>query len=158
METLRSAVLCACMISCAAALVSLITPEQSLARQMRFLLSVLFALSLAVPLTHLELPAKLSAEGEVLLTEQMQERLNEQVLAETKTRLEAVIAEELRRRGITCGSVSAVLHIGADGCIHISRVEVECDDLAGANAALPDLLGGEGDYEVTQIIRADDAG
>lgn len=154
MEAFRAAMLAACMMSCAAGLIRLVTPEKTLARQIRFLLSMLFALGLAVPLLHARLPAGFGTEEMTFFTETMQEKLHEQLLAETKTRLESVLREALRARGITCETVEVTLHIDENGCIHISKAQVTCDDFAAANAVLPDLLGGEGDYEVTQILGA----
>ena len=53
---MTNAVRIVCFVSTAAGMLSLLSPGKALARQMRFLLSLLMALSLAIPLTEITLP------------------------------------------------------------------------------------------------------
>lgn len=160
METLRSAVLYACMLSAAVGMLSLICPGKSMVRQMRFLISLLFAVSLAVPIARFELPPELDVLAQEELTAQthvLDERVRESLLVETKQRTEQVLAEALASQGISCEELCAEVHIDADGRIYISKVTAQCDAFAQANAVLSDLLGEEVEISVTQILQAPSA-
>lgn len=154
-DTIRSAAAAACMVSAGAGLLSLLTPGKALARQMRFLLSLLLAVSLAVPLLHMELPADLETLLQVETEEraaQLEAELREELEAQTAARLRSVLMQKLSDAGISCTELEVTLHSDADGCIHISRVTAVCDDFAGANRLLRTLLGEEGEIVVTEIV------
>lgn len=155
MESIRNAILTACMLSACIGMLSALSPGGTLARQMKFLVSLVFAVCLALPFTQMELPPAL----ETLVTQeaeaqqaQAEAMLRDEVLAETKTRLEASLTEALAAQGITCESLTAELHMEETGCIHITRVTAVCSDFAGANAVLSDLLGEEAEIVVTEIL------
>ena len=155
MEPLRSAVLTACMMSAAVGMLSMICAGKALARQMRFLLSLLFAVSLAVPLLHLELPADPDAFLQSLTASQedtLAKASEEMLLTQTRTRLQGVLRDALEGDGMTVDELETDLHMDADGRICISKVTVCCDDFAGANARLSALLGEEVEICVTQIL------
>ena len=155
MESLKTAVLSACMLGCGAGLVSMISPGKSMERQMHFLVSLLFAVGLMAAFTQFELPSDPGILAQEMLEEQtqaMDERIRTALLEQTKTGTEEAIRRKLEENGIHCTAVEATLHIDADNCIHISKVTVTCDDFAGANALLPDLLGEEAEICVTQIL------
>lgn len=155
MESLKNAVVSACMLSCAVSLFSLAAPGKALAGQMKFLVSLLFAVSLAVPLLHFELPSDLETLASDALSMQTQEtesRVRESMIEETQDCTAQALRQALANAGIHCSELDVQVHIDENDCIHISKVTVTCDDFAGANALLSDLLGGEGEIVVTQII------
>lgn len=157
METLRSAVLCACMLSAAVGMLSMICPGRKLERQMRFLISLLFAVSLAVPIARFELPPELSVLAQEELTAQtqaMDERVRTALIEQTQARAEQALIDALQQRGITCEKLHVSVHFDENNCIYISKVTAQCEDFAGANKALADLLGEEVEVSVTQILQA----
>ena len=156
MESLKNAAVAMCMLSCAVSLVSLAAPAHALARQMKFLVSLLFAACLAVPLLHMELPSDpetLSGGSFSSQTQETENRVRESILRETQDYTAQALRQALANAGITCSELDVQVHIDESDCIHISKVTATCDDFAGANALLSDLLGGEGEIVVTQILR-----
>ena len=154
-DSVRSAVLAACMVSAGAGLLSLLSPGKALARQMKFLLSLLLAVSLAVPVLHMELPGDL----ETLLRIESEERTVEleaqlwtEMEAQTSAKLRSALLEQLAGNGIHCTELDVTLHRDAENCIHISKVTAVCDNFAAANRLLRELLGEEGEIVVTEII------
>ena len=97
---MTEAVRIACFVSAAAGMLSLLLPGKSLARQMKFLLSLMMALSLSVPLLHTELPADLETLTQ-MQTQAQEEQLYAEIAAETERKLEAVLREKLEEAGIT---------------------------------------------------------
>ena len=148
-EGIRNAVLAACMVSAGAGLLSLLSYGRTLARQMKFLLSMMLAMSLAVPLLGMEFP-------EIPTFSEMEsidaERILEQLMQETAERLRAVLLEKLREAGITCTELEIGLHRDEENCIHISKVAAVCDDFSGANRLLRELAGEEAEITVTEIL------
>jgi hypothetical protein len=156
-DAIHSAVLAACMVSAGAGLLSLLSCGKTLARQMKFLLSLLFAVSLAVPLLHMELPDDLETLVRVTAQEQaeaLEERIYEELVQETEQRVRSVLLEKLAAAGITCTELTVTVHRDAENCIHISKVTAVCDAMERANALLPELVGKEAEIVVTQIIDA----
>ena len=155
MERIHSAVLTVCMMSAAVGLVSLICRGKALARQIRFLFSLLFVVGLAAPFAGAD-PTEfldlLSTQGSGVQEEFLTETAKETLLHETKAKLQQILTETLAQHGIHCDVLEADVHIGEDGRIHISKVTAECDDFAGANALLSDLLGEEAEICVTQVL------
>lgn len=148
---MTSAVRILCFVSTAAGMLSLLSPGKALARQMRFLISLLMALSLAVPLLHMELPADL----ETLVQTDAQEAAEElyrRLETETAERLRAALMQQLAEAGIGCTELTVTVHRDAENCIHISSVRAVCDDFAGASRLLHALTGGEGEIVVTEIL------
>lgn len=154
-EEIREAVLAACMVSAGAGLLSMLSYGKAAARQMKFLLSLLLAVSLAVPLLHMELPGDLETLVRTQAQEQaeaLEEQIYEALTKETEARVRQVLLGKLEESGIVCTELTVTVHRDAEGCIHISRVTAVCDDLARANALLPGLVGEEAEIVVTQII------
>lgn len=154
-ETLKQTVTAACMLSAAVGMLSLICPGKRLERQMHLLISLLLAVSLAVPLLRLDLTELTDVTVQELFaqqTRQMEEQANALLLAETQAQTEQVLTDVLAGHGITCDRIEAQLHTDADGRICLNKVTVECDDFAGANALLADLLGEEAEICVTQVL------
>ena len=155
MEGIKNAVVSVCMLSCAVSLFSLAAPGKALAGQMRFLVSLLFAVCIAVPLLHLELPPDLetlASDAHRVQTEETERLVRESVIRETQDYTAQALREALTRAGIACTELDVQVHIDENDCIHISKVTATCDDFAGANTLLSDLLGGEGEIVVTQVI------
>ena len=148
---MTNAVRIVCFVSTAAGMLSLLSPGKALARQMRFLLSLLMALSLAIPLTEITLPDDLETLVQTDARE-TQERLYEEIEAETARKLRAVLMQKLAEEGISCTSLEVSVHRDDADCIHISRVAAVCDDFADANRILHELTGGEGEIVVTEIL------
>ena len=95
----------------------------------------------------------LLAEQEINAQNELaEEQLREQIMAETRKKLEYALKQALSEQGIRCDSLSAELHIDETGCIHISKVTAVCSDFAGANALLADLLGKEAEIVVTEVL------
>ena len=140
-----------CFVSTAAGMLSLLSPGKALARQIRFLLSLLMALSLAVPLTEITLPSDLETLVQTDAQE-TEERLYAQIEAETAQKLQAVLMQKLAEAGIACTELTVSVHRDDADCIHISNVTAVCDDFAGANRILHELTGGEGEIVVTEIL------
>ncbi len=155
MEYLRSSVLGACLFSAVVGICTLIRPSRALERQVRLLLSLLFVISLAAPLTQMELPASLEA----LCEQQAQahaidvdEAFTAQLLTETQKQTEAALRERFAQAGITCTDLSVALYIDEDDCIHCKEVRAVCDDFAGGCALLKETLGEEVTICVTEIL------
>ncbi|MDE5565320.1 MAG: hypothetical protein K2I93_09200 [Oscillospiraceae bacterium] len=155
MEYLRSSVLGACLFSAVVGICTLIRPSRALERQVRLLLSLLFVISLAAPLTQMELPESLEA-----LCEQhtqahavdVDKAFTTQLLTETQQQTEAVPRERFTQAGITCTELSVTLYIDENDCIHCKEVHAVCDDFAGGCALLEELLGEEVTICVTEIL------
>ena len=148
---MTDAVRIVCFVSAAAGMLSLLSPGKTLARQMRFLLSLVMALSIAVPLMDLTLPCDLETLVQADAQE-AEEQLYAQIEAETAQRLQSALTEKLAEAGIGCTEIAVAVHRDAENCIHISSVTAVCDDLAGANRILRELTGGEGEVVVTEIL------
>lgn len=154
MEQMRAAVLSACMLSAAVGICSLIRPGKALERQIRFVISLLFVISLTVPLTQMEVPPELEvlAEERAVYQEGLDAGLKEALLAETKRRTEEALTEQLAAAGITCTKMEAILYIDETGCIYCSDISAECSDFAGACAILEAILGEGVNICVTEVL------
>ena len=155
MEGLRSAVLGACMLSTAVGIVTMLRPKGTMTRQIRFLLSVLFVLSLAVPLLHLELPDTLDVIETAparAAEETADAALRQTVLTEARQRTAAALVALLEGAGIRCDRLEADVYIGADDRIYCSEVRAECADMAAACRLLREALGEEVTLYVTEVI------
>ena len=144
MEQMRAGILSICMLSTAIGICSLLRPEQTLGRQLRFLLSMLLLIGLAVPLLQLRLPAS-AFSGEAFLQQQEEHReaFEERLLLETQKQTETALRERLSAEGITCTMLSVTLHRAEDGSIYCSEVQLSCNAPERAAALLRTLLGEE---------------
>lgn len=151
MEQLRASVTGVCMLSAAVGICTLILPGKALERQVRFLLSVLFLISIAVPLTQMELP-DVSAAAVPQTQAQEYAALDDAVLRETQTRTEAALRERLTAADIRCEALSAALYMGEDRCIYCSEVQAVCSDPDRAAAILREALGEEVSIRVAEAV------
>lgn len=148
-EGIRNAVLAACMVSAGAGILSLLSYGRTLVRQMKFLLSMMLAISLAVPLLGMEFP-EIPAFSDVESIHAQE--ILEQITQETAERLRGVLIEKLQEAGITCTEMEIDLHRDEENCIHISRVTAVCDDFAGSIRLLQELAGEGAEITVTEIL------
>lgn len=155
MEQMRASVLSACMLSAAVGICSLIRPGKALERQIRFLISVLFVISLAAPLMQITVPPDLgimaeerSQAYEAALTAELEEA----ILAETKLQTERALIAQLTGAGITCTKLEASLYIDEEGCIYCTDIRAECNDFAGACAVLEAVMGEGVNIVVTEVL------
>ena len=155
MEQLRASVLGACMLSAAVGMVSILQPGKRLDRQIRFLISLLFVISLASPFLRMDepgLPELPAVQGDSAQTAALENTFEEQLLAETKRLGETALRERLAAAGIGCTALEAQVHIDGDGRIYFSEVTAECDQLAAACAVLQEALGEEVSIHVTEVL------
>ncbi|MDE6729509.1 MAG: hypothetical protein K2J71_01875 [Oscillospiraceae bacterium] len=146
LESLKSAVISVCMLSIAVAICTLILPDTTLTKQVRFLISLLFIISLAVPLADLEFP--------VSMQEIQQEQSQETAQAVTELYLKNALLALLEQEQIVCEELEVTVHIDESGSISIREVEVNalCDDFQKACRVLEQALGEEAEIHVTQIL------
>lgn len=155
MEQLRAAVLAVCMLSAAVGLITLIRPGRVLERQVRFLVSLLFVVSLTAPFLHMEVPSslgELQAREAQAHADAITAEMEAQMLAQTQMLAADALQELLAAQGITCEEITVQAHIGENGSIYLSEVSVRCDDFAGASGVLTDALGEEVSIRVTEVL------
>ena len=153
MERLRAGILSICMLSTAVAVCTLLRPEQALGKQLRFLLSLLLIIGLAVPLLQIRLPEEAFSESAFAL-QQAENRaaFEDRILQETQARTEAALRERLTAAGITCTALTAVLHRTEDGCIYCSEVQAACSKPERAAAVLREALGEEAEIIAGEMV------
>lgn len=147
MEQLRASVTGVCMLSAAVGICTLLRPGKELERQVRFLISVLFLLSIIVPLTQMELPAW-TAEETVQAADST--AFESALLRETQTRTEDALRERLTEAGISCEALSVTLYMGEDRCIYCSEVQAVCSEPDSVYTVLREALGEEAVIRVTE--------
>ncbi len=146
MEQMKTVVIGACMLSLAVGLCHMIKPSRTFEKQVRFLVSMLFVICMVSPFLHLEfsdIPELLAEAEETEQSQALEEELQSQVLASTRTQTEAAIAQLLTAQGIACSEIAVTVHIDETGCISISEVSVTCDDEQKASESLRSALGEE---------------
>ncbi|MDE5769487.1 MAG: hypothetical protein K2H29_01115 [Oscillospiraceae bacterium] len=144
LESLKTAVISVCMLSIAVAVCTLILPDTALAKQVRFLISLLLIISLAVPLADLDFP--------VSMQEIQQERSQETAQAVTESCLESALLALLEQEQIVCEELHVTVHIDEMNRISIREVNVLCNDFQKACRVLEQALGEEAEIHVTQIL------
>lgn len=142
--SLKTAVISVCMLSIAVAVCTLVTPNTALAKQVRFLISLLFIISFAVPLTDLEFPVSMS--------EVQQKQSQETVQAVTQKYTENALRLLLEQEQVSCSELHVTVHINEDQSISIREVTAVCDDFQKACYVLEQALGEEAEIRVTQIL------
>ncbi len=154
MEHIRESILSACMLSASVGILSLIYPAV-LDRQIKFLMSMLFLVSMITPFIGMEFPT----ESAIVTAEQIQQgtirlsdKVQESILQESQKRICEAVTEKLNSAGITCQSVEVELHMNDENCIYCSEVTVECDNFADACRILNALFGEEVKICVTETI------
>lgn len=153
MEYLRSSVLGACLFSTVVGICTMIRPSRALERQVRLLLSLLFVISLAAPLTQMDISLSLEALCEQQTnTIDVDEAFTAQLLQETQHQTEIALMEQFEQADITCTEISVTLYIDENECIHCKEVCAVCDDFAGGCALLEEILGEEVTICVTEIL------
>ncbi|MDE6004469.1 MAG: hypothetical protein K2G88_03690 [Oscillospiraceae bacterium] len=143
-ESLKISVISVCMLSIAVAVCTLVCPNAVLAKQVRFLIALLFVISLAVSLTNLEFP--------VSLVEIQQERSQESAQAVTEKYAEQALYLLLTQEEISCSELHVTVHIDENQSIFISEVSAVCDDFQKACHVLKQALGEEVEIHVTEIL------
>lgn len=144
LESLKTSIIAVCMLSIAVAVCTLVCPNAVLAKQVKFLISLLFIISLAVPLTNLEFP--------VDLLEIQQERSQESAQAVTQKYAEEALYLLLTQEEISCSELQVTVHIDENQSISISEVNAVCDDFQKACRVLEQALGEEVEIHVTEIL------
>ncbi|MBQ7003814.1 MAG: hypothetical protein IJN57_07625 [Oscillospiraceae bacterium] len=155
MEQFRTIISGACMLSLAMGLCTMIQPGRLLEKQMRFLLSLLFVLCMAVPflridydtLTERLMQADVLPESGTLTT-----AMEQQLLEKTALCSESAVRTLLSAEGIACTDVSVSVHISETGSISISEVSVVCDDFQRASMLLRQQLGEEVALRVEEVV------
>lgn len=154
MEQLRTIITAACMLSIAVALCNLLKPSRIFERQVRFLISLLFAISLAAPLLRIDWtlpPAELSQMQMDAQTQQLAQEAQQLILTETKHRTQAALCDILTGNGITCPQLEVEIHIDDEQCISISEVSAVCSDPEKARGLLRSNCGEEVTLHVTEL-------
>ena len=111
MEVMQHTVMAVCLLSAAVGMVGLAMPHGSLGRQVRLILELLFVLALASPLLHRQI-AFSPGQGNLQQEVQMQaaeDALREQIIAESRPRVEAALCGLLTESGIACTKMEADL-------------------------------------------------
>lgn len=144
LETLKSSVLSVCMLSTAVAICMLICPDTALEKQVKFLISLLFMISLAVPLMQLEFPESLE--------EMQQTQAETSALSLTQSCAEEALQLLLAQEGITCTELHVSVHIADDQSISITEVSAVCDDYQNACRVLENALEEGTALYVTEIL------
>ena len=154
MEHIRESVLAACLLSASAGILSLIYPAV-LDRQIKFLMSMLFLVSMITPFVGMEFPT----ESTIVTAEQIEQgtvklfdTVQQTILQESEKRICEAVTEKLNSAGITCQSVEVQLHMNEENCIYCSEVKAECDNFADACRILNALFGEEVKISVTETI------
>lgn len=154
MEQLRTIITAACMLSIAVGLCNILKPSKLFERQVRFLISLLFALCLAAPLLRIDwhaAPSELAAVQMEVRADQLRQDAQQLVLEETAARTENALCGILRNNGIVCPNLDAEIHIDDEQRIYISEVSAVCSDPAQAADLLRTNLGEEVTLHVTEL-------
>ncbi|MBQ8079257.1 MAG: hypothetical protein IJ236_04830 [Oscillospiraceae bacterium] len=154
MEVMQHTVMAVCLLSAAVGMVGLAMPQGSLGRQVRLILELLFVLALASPLLHRQI-AFSPGQGNLQQVVQMQaaeDALREQIIAESRPRVEAALCGLLTESGIACTKMEADLHMDDSGCIYCTEIRAECSDLPAACRILREALGEEVNICVTEVL------
>lgn len=155
MEHLRTVILGACMLSIAVALCNMIRPSRLFERQVRFLISLLFVISLAAPFLQMDYQAALDLMAQAAdppETAALEETMEAQLLEETALCSEAAVRALLEQEGIACTETDVKVHIDESDSIYISEVSVMCDNLQRASEILRENLGEEVILHVSQVV------
>ncbi|MDE5737823.1 MAG: hypothetical protein K2H93_05595 [Oscillospiraceae bacterium] len=144
LENLKISVISVCMLSIAIAVCTLVCSNAVLAKQVRFLIALLFIISLAVPLTNLKFP--------VSMIEIQQERSQESAKAVTQKYVEEALYLLLTQEQISCSELQVTVHIDENQSISISEVNAVCDDFQKACRVLEQALGEEVEIHVTEVL------
>jgi len=144
LETLRNSVLSVCLLSIAVSVCLLICPDTALQKQVRFLISLLFIISLILPFKNLSFPDSLEAI--------QQERSDTAMQEVTEQSLETALKSVLAQNGIHCSETEVAVHIDETHCISITDVNVTCDNFQNAVHLLKEILGEEVAIHVTEIL------
>lgn len=144
LETIQSSVLAVCMLSIAVSLCLLICPDNALQKQVRFLISLLFVISLILPFKNLTFPDSLEA----LQIEQS----DRSALQAAEFSVRNALVSILNQNGISCSEPEITLHIDENHCISISEVRLTCDNYQDAVRLLNQMLGEEVSIHVSQTL------
>lgn len=154
MEELRTVITAACMLSIAIGLCNMLRPSRQFEQQIRFLISLLFAVCLAGPLLRMDLtlaPPEADMVRTAIQAEQITDTAQELILTETAEKTEAALCARLAENGITCPELKAEIHIDDKQRIYISEISAVCSDTVRAGAILRSDLGEEVTLHVAQL-------
>ncbi len=144
MGALQNAVLAVSMLSIAVAICLLICPDNTLQKQVKFFISLLFVISLILPFKNITFPESL---------EDIQaEQAEQSALQAAENCVKQAVKHILLENQISCSEISVQLHINEQNCISISDVSVTCDNLQNAGKILRQILGEEVSIDVSQIL------
>ncbi len=146
LETLKSSVLTVCLLSIAVSVCLFLCPENALRKQVRFLVSLMFLVSL--------LPAFVRPEFSDIPGSVQQSQADRTALALTEQTVKQTLASVLEQKGISCSEISVSLHIDENHCISISDVSVTCDDFQQTLRTLRELLGEGVNLHVSEILES----
>lgn len=142
MESVQTAVLCACMTSLGLTLAEGLLPMEKYGRQIRILFAALLLTAMLRPLVgaDLSLPESIVPQADITqdITEAAAEAQAEAVGACIRSRLQ----QELAAQHVNCEVQSVSVHIQPDGGIVIDEVAVAEYSLTAA-VYLREWLGGE---------------
>ena len=144
LETLKNSVLSVCLLSIAVSVCLLICPDTALQKQVRFLISLLFIISLILPFRNISFLDSLEAI--------QQERSDTAMQEITEQSVENALKSVLAQNGITCSETDVSVHIDENHCISITDVSVTCDDFQNTVHLLKEILGEEVGIHVTEIL------
>ncbi len=133
LETLKSSVLTVCLLSIAVSVCLFLCPEHALRRQTRFLVSLLFLLSL--------LPALPSPDFSGIPESVQQSQADQTAMILTEQSVKQTLISILEKKGILCKEISVSLHMDENRCISITDVSVTCDNFQQTLRTLREVLG-----------------
>lgn len=154
MEQLRTIITAACMLSIAVGLCNVLKPSKLFERQVRFLISMLFAICLAAPILRIDwraAPSELARTQMDVQAEQLTQEAQQLVLEETALQTESALRGILEDSGITCPELDVSIHIDDEQCIYISEVSAVCSNAPQAGELLRTNLGEEVTLHVTEL-------
>ncbi len=156
MEQLKTIITAACMLSIAVGLCHVLKPNKLFEQQVRFLISLLFVISLAAPLLQIDWqirPSELAEMQDNAYTEQLTEEAANIVLHETETQAEAALQRMLAEKGIACSELTASAHIDEEQRIYISEVSAVCSHVQQTCEILRENLGEEVTLHVAEMAQ-----
>jgi hypothetical protein len=160
MNQLRTIFITACMLSIAIGICNMLRPARRFERQVRFLVSLLFAIGLGAPLLRMDLripPTALASAQVNAQTDRLAQDAQEILLEETKRCTQAAIEKLLAENGISCTQLAVQIHIDDEQCISISEVSAVCSDVQRARTILQTHCGKEVLLNVSQHPAEDTA-
>ena len=153
MDSMRTAVLCACLTALGLTLAEHILPTERFERQIRLIFTALMTIAVLKPLTNLDFSPlysdtapDLSVSGEIC---SMADQARTETVCET---LMQTLNRELAQRNVPCRVTGVDAHITESGSIDIIEVQTDGNLMTG-RVYLTEWLGG--DVRITEGGNAD---